>query len=109
MWGTGMKRLPKLLAVLLVCAGLYLLFLIGVFLAMCRPPEVFASIVGRTPRPVMAIAPFRHLWLAARCGDLHVGDRAPDFSLAPNDGGSPVWLSSFRGERPAVLIFGSYT
>ena len=37
------------------------------------------------------------------------GREAPDFTLPRLDGGSPVRLSSFRGLRPVVLIFGSYT
>ncbi len=38
------------------------------------------------------------------------GLMAPDFSLKPaTGGGDPVQLSSFRGDRPVALIFGSYT
>lgn len=37
------------------------------------------------------------------------GDPAPDFTLAPADGGGEIRLSNFRGEKPVVLIFGSYT
>ncbi len=39
-----------------------------------------------------------------------VGELAPDFEL-PMLGvkGKPVKLSSFRGDRPVALIFGSYT
>ena len=38
-----------------------------------------------------------------------VGTMAPDFTLAPPEGGEPVTLSDFRGDRPVALIFGSYT
>lgn len=38
-----------------------------------------------------------------------VGSEAPDFTLRPRDGGPPVTLASFRGARPVVLSFGSYT
>ncbi len=38
-----------------------------------------------------------------------VGSMAPDFELEPPSGGHPVRLSSFRGDRPVALIFGSYT
>jgi hypothetical protein len=38
-----------------------------------------------------------------------VGDSAPDFSLKTLDGKATVTLSSFKGEKPVVLIFGSYT
>ncbi len=37
------------------------------------------------------------------------GEPAPDFTLTPTAGGDPVTLSSFAGDRPVALIFGSYT
>lgn len=40
---------------------------------------------------------------------LRVGDAAPDFKLKTKDGSREVTLSSFKGKRPVVLIFGSYT
>lgn len=40
---------------------------------------------------------------------LKVGDEAPDFTLPDKTGKSEVTLSSFRGKRPVVLIFASYT
>lgn len=40
---------------------------------------------------------------------LRVGDAAPDFKLKTRDGSREVTLSSFKGKRPVVLIFGSYT
>ena len=40
---------------------------------------------------------------------LKVGDPAPDFSLPLVKGAGEVKLSSFRGKRPVVLIFASYT
>lgn len=38
-----------------------------------------------------------------------VGQPAPDFTLTPLEGGVPVTLSSFEGDQPVALIFGSYT
>lgn len=39
-----------------------------------------------------------------------VGDKAPDFTLEILDGkGKKVKLSSFKGKKPVLLIFGSYT
>ena len=38
-----------------------------------------------------------------------VGDPAPDFKLKTKDGKSEVELSSFKGKRAVVLVFGSYT
>jgi acetyl esterase/lipase len=40
---------------------------------------------------------------------LKVGDPAPDFTLPLVKGKGEVTLSSFRGKRPVVLIFASYT
>ena len=40
---------------------------------------------------------------------LQVGDAAPDFKLKTKDGSREVQLSSFKGKRPVVLVFGSYT
>lgn len=40
---------------------------------------------------------------------LAVGDLAPDFRLKTKDGKHEISLSSFRGKKPVVLIFGSYT
>ncbi len=38
-----------------------------------------------------------------------VGDTAPDFELSDTTGTHTVKLSSFRGDRPVALVFGSYT
>lgn len=40
---------------------------------------------------------------------LAVGDLAPDFKLKMQDGQREVQLSSFKGRRPVVLVFGSFT
>lgn len=40
---------------------------------------------------------------------LAVGDMAPDFTLPDLSGKKEVTLSSFRGQRPVVLILASYT
>jgi thiol-disulfide isomerase/thioredoxin len=37
------------------------------------------------------------------------GELAPDFELASPDGQTTVRLSSLRGKRPVVLVFGSFT
>lgn len=38
-----------------------------------------------------------------------VGDEAPTFTLKSHDGESETSLASFKGEKPVVLFFGSYT
>jgi hypothetical protein len=40
---------------------------------------------------------------------LRAGDVAPDFRLKTRDGTREVQLSGFKGKRPVVLVFGSYT
>ena len=37
------------------------------------------------------------------------GDIAPDFTLTDVSGESSVTLSDFQGEKPVVLVFGSFT
>jgi hypothetical protein len=38
-----------------------------------------------------------------------VGQKAPDFTLPTQDGKGEITLSQYRGNKPAVLIFGSFT
>jgi len=38
-----------------------------------------------------------------------LGDTAPDFELRDVNGEDPIRLSSFQGDKPVVLIFGSFT
>jgi len=40
---------------------------------------------------------------------LRVGEKAPDFKLRTKDGQREVQLSSFKGQRPVVLVLGSFT
>jgi hypothetical protein len=40
---------------------------------------------------------------------LNVGDRAPDFTLTDPKGKNPTTLSAYRGKKPVVLVFASYT
>jgi len=42
-------------------------------------------------------------------GDLRVGDRAPHVPLMSLDGQTQFHLGDRIGERPLVLVFGSYT
>ena len=101
-----MRALLKIVAGLAV---LYVGLLGGMLAAMHQPPERFAKIVSKMPGPVMRIVPFRPLWIRARAGRLQTGDPAPDFDLPTLDKQSRVRVSLFRGSRPVVLVFGSYT
>jgi hypothetical protein len=86
---------------LALCAGFYW--------AMRQRPDTFGRIVSRTPMPLMMALPFETLWTSARRGAVNPGDPAPDFQLPTLDHKSVVQLSSFHGDRPVVLVFGSYT
>jgi hypothetical protein len=79
------------------------------FIAMKQSPVRFAKVMSKLPRVSMMVLPFEPLWNIARAGHLKVGDLAPDFRLVTYQKSSWVQLSGFRGDRPVVLIFGSYT
>jgi hypothetical protein len=79
------------------------------FIAMKQSPLRFATFMSNLPMVSMRVLPFEPLWNIARAGDLKVGDLAPDFRLRTYQKSSWVQLSGFRGDRPVVLIFGSYT
>jgi hypothetical protein len=100
------RRLLKFAAILAV---VYALLVAGLYSAMRQPPEVFGAVMRHVPTVAMYVLPFEPLWLHARSGRLNVGDMAPDFSLHTVDRKSLVRLSSLRGEKPVVLVFGSYT
>ena len=90
-----------LAAYVVLCAGFYV--------AMLQPPNVFGQVIAKTPFPFLMALPFETLWNRARGGRLKPGDLAPDFQLPSLDHKSTVQLSSYRGSRPVVLVFGSYT
>jgi hypothetical protein len=81
-------------------AALYLAALAGLYTIMCQPPEVFGSVMRHVPDLAFMVFPFRPLWLNARAGHLKVETQ---------DKKSRIQLSSFRGVKPVVLVFGSYT
>jgi hypothetical protein len=99
----------KLLKISLILVLTYSFLLVGFYIAMCQKPDVFSSIMSRTPNIVFLIFPFKPMWVSAREGNLNVGDEAPDFSLETYDKKSRVQLSAFRDKKPVVLVFGSYT
>jgi len=102
-------RMKKLLGIGVALVGVYAAVSAGLFWAMCQPPDQFGRIMKHVPMPSMMVLPFRPLWMIARAGHLQVGDAAPDFELPTHDESDTVRLSDFRGERPVVLVFGSYT
>ncbi len=77
--------------------------------AMRQPPEDFGHVMAHMPGPAYMLFPFETMWTSARRGHLHVGSQAPDFTVQTLDTKAPVQLASLWGNRPVVLIFGSYT
>ena len=79
------------------------------FALMLRPPEQFALAIRHVTPVAFMVYPFRSFWDVARAGHVDLGQMAPDFNLETSDHSSRVQLSSFRGQKPVVLVFGSYT
>ena len=102
------KIMLRLFAGLMI---VYFSFGACVWWSMHQTPETFGRVMSRMPGPVVFLLfPFETFWMQARAGSLHVGDRAPDFSLVKLDKSEQVRLSAFAEQRrPVVLIFGSYT
>jgi len=100
-------RLLKQIVVILVVS--YIALLGAIYWLMHKPPIELATAIGRLPMPVFLIVPFETLWTRARAGSLDIGSQAPDFRLPTLDKSAEVTLASFRGVKPVVLIFGSYT
>jgi len=101
-----MKRILRWVAAIAV---LYLAFLGLVYSMMRSDPGTLNQFMAKLPRPAMMAVPFAPLWSRARAGSLKVGDEAPDFELRRLHTEERVRLSSFRGSKPVLLIFGSYT
>lgn len=98
-----------LLRGLLVLGAAYVIFLGALYAAMRKPPAEFSRFMMKLPQPFMYLAPFPPMWKKARGGTLQPGDPAPAFVLSTADRKSQVSLQDFRGQRPVILIFGSYT
>jgi hypothetical protein len=103
---TGWKLLAK---AALALAALYAVLTAVLFGVMLQSPDRFAATMKHVPWPALAALPFKPLWQVARAGRVSIGDMAPDFSLESTDHKSSFRLSSLRGEKPVVLVFGSYT
>lgn len=99
----------KVLTVALILAAAWLCFLGVVYAKMKSPPEKIGAFMASLPGPVYLVIPFETLWFRARAGAVNVGDTAPDFELRTIDKSATVRLSSLRGSKPVVLVFGSYT
>jgi len=104
---TKLKR--RLLQIAAVVVVLYFSAMAGFAYAMRLPPETFSRIMMHVGPVPFLLFPFESMWKNARQGHVHVGGTAPDFTLPLLDHSSQVTLSSFRGSKPVVLVFGSYT
>jgi len=93
-------------------AGVYVVLFAVVLAAMLQPPARFGRFMKHMPGVIVwGALPAPRMWLWARRGELVPGAAAPDFTLPKHgaDGRDRVTLSSHRGQRPVVLVFGSYT
>jgi hypothetical protein len=104
--GKFWKRFASVLGVLAILyAAAYAFFAV----AMRQTPDYFSRVMSYVSPVPFILFPFELMWMQARAGSLHPGDPAPDFDLPLLDHSASVKLSSFRGTKPVVLIFGSYT
>jgi hypothetical protein len=104
------RNVPIAVQLLLWAAFIYAIVCLAVWLGMRTPPVRFLRIASRAPVSLMFRAlPVEILWKMARAGRLRPGDTAPHFRLPTPDQTSEVVLSSHRGVRPVLLVFGSYT
>jgi hypothetical protein len=105
-----MRRIKSILKVVLpILLVAWIGFLFAVNRAMHKSPEDFGRFMSKLPMPAYFVIPFETLWDRARAGSLDAGHVAPDFTLPLHDKSGNVQLSSFRGSKPVVLVFGSYT
>jgi hypothetical protein len=107
--GEGYTLMRRYLKYAIPLLAVYVMLLGGLFMEMLGPPAAFGHFMSKLPAATYFLFPFEPMWLLARRGHLKVGDAAPDFALKTTDGSSLVRLSSFRGQKPVVLIFGSHT
>ena len=89
---------------------LYVVLFASVGVAMLQPPQSFGRFMRHMPAAVVwGLLPAPTMWGWARQGDLKQGEPAPDFTLVTQGQSEQVTLSSHRGRRPVLLVFGSYT
>jgi len=104
------KSVLRMLVKIILCViALYAVMTALLFAVMLQSPDRFAATMKHVPWPAFVALPFKPLWQVARAGNVKVGEMAPDFSLESPDHKSSFQLSSLRGEKPVVLVFGSYT
>ena len=107
----GIKKKTKrwLVGIFAVLVCLWLGFVGYIDWAMRQQPEVFGHVMAKMPTPAYFLFPFETMWTNARKGLLKTGADAPDFTVQTLDTRTPVSLASLWGEKPVVLVFGSFT
>ena len=105
-----MRRALKIIGIVFAVLFVAWVGFLGiVYWKMSSTPEQFGAFMAKLPMPFYFVLPFETLWNRARAGTVNIGDMAPDFSLPTVDKSATVHLASFRGSKPVVLVFGSYT
>jgi hypothetical protein len=76
---------------------------------MLQPPEKKEDKSKDDPSPLILAKGF----LTGELGSFHegpaIGEKAPNFVLQTQDGKQEIRLADYRGKKPVVLIFGSFT
>ena len=60
-----------------------------------------------TEKEIMVI--MKKLGQNQEAGSIELGQKASDFTLKSLDGKKTIKLSDYKGKKPVVLVFGSYT
>ena len=76
---------------------------------MRQPPRPKGAPPPQGPTPAVLIAGLLHGDLGSFFEGPDVGERAPNFNLITHDGKRRIALKEFRGKKPVVLVFGSFT
>ncbi len=73
------------------------------------PPRTAKGRATEGPSPLTLLAGLCNGELGSYQEGPRVGQHAPDFTLTTQDGGQRLRLAQYRGQKPVVLIFGSFT
>lgn len=79
--------------------AVFAVFLLAAFLVLCK--------MAGSPRDAYGMV--RYALPHMHRGTLKVGDDAPDARLVALDGANHFHIREKTGERPLIVIFGSYT
>ena len=72
-------------------------------------PEIMAMMMREGPSQTTLLKGIFSGELGSMCEGPAIGKQAPDFELETEDGKRKIRLADFRGQKPVVLIFGSFT